>query len=98
MKAVKHYNHTSKTYLNSSKIEDMKYTNTYYWWLNARLLMVHLMDMPVSLTTIWQFIVVKAHSKLDSATVMGVEIAANIICYNCGMSSNGDPAGIGCLN
>lgn len=29
---------------------------------------------------------------------MGVEIAVNIICYNCGISSNGDLAGIGCLN
>lgn len=60
--------------------------------------MIHLMDMPVSLTTIRRLIAVKVHSKLDSATVMGVEIAVNIICYNRGISCNGDPAGIGCLN
>lgn len=51
------------------------------------------MDMPVSLTTIQQLIAVKAHSKLDSATVLGEEIAVNIIYHNCGLSSNGDPAG-----
>lgn len=71
----------------------MKCTNTCYWWLNARLFMIHLMDMPVSLTTIQQLIAVKAHSKLDSATVLGEEIAVNIIYHNCGLSSNGDPAG-----
>lgn len=60
--------------------------------------MIHLMDMPVSLTTIQQLIAVKAHSKLDSATVLGVEIAVNIIYHNCGKSSNGDPAGIAFLN
>lgn len=60
--------------------------------------MIHLMDMPVSLATIRQLIAVKVHSKLDSATVLAVEIAVNIICHNCGISSNGDPAGIGCLN
>lgn len=56
------------------------------------------MDMPVSLATIRQLIAVKAHSKLDSATVLAVEIAVNIICHNRGISSNGYPAGIGWLN
>lgn len=60
--------------------------------------MVHQMDVPVSLTTIWQLIAVKARSKLDSATALGVEIAVNITCRDCGISSNGNPAGIGCLN
>lgn len=76
----------------------MKYTNTYYWWPNAGLLMIHLMDMPATLATIRQLIAVKAHSKLDLATVPSLEIAVNIICHNSGISSNGDPAGIGCLN
>lgn len=51
-----------------------------------------------SLTTVWQFIAVEAHSKLDSARVLAVEIAVNIIYHDCAISSNSEPADTGCLN
>lgn len=47
------------------------------------------------LTTIWQFVAVEAHSKLDSVTVLGVEIAISIIHHDCGISLIGTQQALG---
>lgn len=52
--------------------------------------------MPVSLTTIWQFIAVEVHSKLDSARVPGVKIVVNTVYDGYGICSKGALPGIGC--
>lgn len=64
-----------------------------YQWLSARLLM---RGLPVSLTTIWQFIAAEVYSKLDSARVPGVKIVVNTVYDGCGICSKGAPPGIGC--